>query len=541
MSDFRSLKILDRFQSLFHKLHIDYDMMRKIIKMKLTMDKRRVPTIFNQDMSKKKADTNQFLKSLLIYGLYGLILVPFMWIDHYMMQMAIIFGMAMFILMTSMIADFSSVLLDVRDKTILGTKPIDTRTINAAKLIHVGIYLSLITGAFLVIPSVFMIGVQGFFVFLLFFLEVIFLVLFILAITALIYIFILKYFDSERLKDIINYVQIFLAIAVVIGYQVLIRLFDIVDLNIVYQFSWWHLLIPPIWFAAPFQLFFNQDFSFGITLLSLLAVIGPVVAFMLYYRFMPVFESNLQKLMEETGKKKRKRRPLLNLFARVVCFNKTERAYFKYASLMMSQERDFKLKVYPSLGMALAFPFIFLLNNMNMGTSVDFTTSKLYFMIYFINIIIGTVVFMLRFSSKYKGSWIFQVTPYTDSATVYSATLKAFIVRLYVPIYLLVAISFVFIFSVRIIPDLIVIFVAAILYTLISYVIVNKGAYPFSEPYEAGQQGGNSLTLFLLMIIVGVLAFIHFIMLHVTFGLYIYLGILLIATFVGWKIVFKRK
>ncbi|MDY0409655.1 hypothetical protein [Paracerasibacillus soli] len=111
MSDFRSLKILDRFQSLFHKLHIDYDMMRKIIKMKLTMDKRRVPTIFNQDMSKKKADTNQFLKSLLIYGLYGLILVPFMWIDHYMMQMAIIFGMAMFILMTSMIADFSSVLL----------------------------------------------------------------------------------------------------------------------------------------------------------------------------------------------------------------------------------------------------------------------------------------------------------------------------------------------------------------------------------------------------------------------------------------------
>ena len=54
--------------------------------------------------------------------------------------------------MTSMISDFSSVLLDIRDSNILYPKPIDRKTVSAAKLIHIIIYLSLLTVA-LVRPS----------------------------------------------------------------------------------------------------------------------------------------------------------------------------------------------------------------------------------------------------------------------------------------------------------------------------------------------------------------------------------------------------
>ncbi|MFZ3579919.1 hypothetical protein [Virgibacillus sp. DJP39] len=58
--------------------------------------------------------------------------------------------------MTSMISDFSTVLLDVRDKNILSTKPVDKRTISAAKMVHVSIYMSLLTGAFVAVPLIFM-------------------------------------------------------------------------------------------------------------------------------------------------------------------------------------------------------------------------------------------------------------------------------------------------------------------------------------------------------------------------------------------------
>src|SRR5690625_3586793 len=129
MNNFRSLKIVDLFRPLFEKINIDYPVMRKILQVKLTMDGRRVPTIFSGQT--KKPTGNQFLKSLGIHMLYSLIIIPFVFMDNYMFQMGLIFGIAMFILMTSMIADFSSVLLDVRDNTILGTKPISSRTINA--------------------------------------------------------------------------------------------------------------------------------------------------------------------------------------------------------------------------------------------------------------------------------------------------------------------------------------------------------------------------------------------------------------------------
>src|SRR5690625_2102650 len=142
MNEFRSLKVLDHVRSVFQKLHIDYDVMRNILQMKFTMDERRVPTIFSQS---KESKGNQFLKSLGMYMLFSLIMIPCFFGEEIMFQMSIIYGMTMFFLMTSMIADFSVVLLDLRDTTILHTKPIHSKTINAAKFIHVLVYMVLLT------------------------------------------------------------------------------------------------------------------------------------------------------------------------------------------------------------------------------------------------------------------------------------------------------------------------------------------------------------------------------------------------------------
>ncbi|MBO1913692.1 hypothetical protein J4G37_53870, partial [Microvirga sp. 3-52] len=75
MQNFKSLQFLRLFKGLFEKFGIDFEAMQKILMIKLTMDQRRVPTIFNES---KKKEGNHFFKSLWIYALYGLILVPFM-------------------------------------------------------------------------------------------------------------------------------------------------------------------------------------------------------------------------------------------------------------------------------------------------------------------------------------------------------------------------------------------------------------------------------------------------------------------------------
>lgn len=449
-------------------------------------------------------------------------------------------GIAMFILSTSMISDFSSVLLDVRDKIILNTKPVNGRTINAAKFFHVAIYLTLITGAFIAIPAIVFLFTKGFIYFLLFLIDIFLIDLLVLAFTALIYMFVLRFFDGEKLKDIINYVQILLAIAVVVGYQIIIRLFDVAGLEYVYNFSWWHVLIPPVWFGAPFELALNQDYSSEMIILSLFAVLGPIISVFLYYFLMPSFERNLQKLMEESSTKGKKRRTLNDLIERLVCFSREEKIFYRFASIMISRERDFKLKVYPSLGMALVFPVIFLFNNLSFQTLDELGQGNSFLTIYFSNIIIGTVVYMLQFSAKYKGAWIFQTTPIQKHTIVYSATLKAVFVKLYLPVIFVLSILYIWIFSFRIIPDLAVVVITALLQMLISYKIFNNGKYPFTDPIETAQQGGGaSGKIFVLMIIVGMFAILHLIISSIPFAIYGYLAVLIVLTIIFWKMVFK--
>ncbi|WP_334313813.1 hypothetical protein [Aquibacillus koreensis] len=514
-------------------------MMRKILAMKLTMDQRRVPTIFNQ--SKNKETGNQFFKSLGLYALYGLILIPFIVMgDHYVFQMSIVFGISMFILMTSMISDFSTVLLDVRDKAILDTKPVKKKTISASKIVHVSIYMIQLTGAFALIPIIVSIFVKGILFGLIFILEIILIGLFIVVLTALVYIFILRFFNGERLKDIINYVQILLSVGIAVGYQVLIRSFEFVDLDVTFHFQWWHIFIPPMWYGAPFELILNQNGSKAIILFSILALIVPLISIFIYALLVPSFERNLQKLLNNSGDNKKKKLRVDRFWQKVMCRTKEERTFYLFAIRMMKQEREFKLKVYPLLGMSFIFPFIFVANFLSMESFGDLSNTKMYLTIYFINIIIPSIVHMVKFSGKYKGAWIYRATPIQDQASIYRATLKAFLVKLYFPVFFVTSIVFVSIHSFTIILDLAVVLAVAFLHTIISYKALNNELYPFSQSFAFAQET-NVANNILMMIIGGVFAGIHFIASVIPFGLYGYLVILIVVNLVLWQKGFRTS
>lgn len=540
MNNMFSLKVLDVFKPLFRLFGIDYPVMRKIVEMKLLMDSRRVPVMFNNQMKQPKG--NQFLKSLGIFLLYSLILIPFVIGDNYMFQLGILFGIIIFLLMTTLISDFSVVLLDVRDKTILGTKPVDARTISAAKLVHVLVYMVMLTLAFTIIPSIVMIGTQGIAFFAVFVGMLLFLLMFIMALTSLIYIVVLQFFSAEQLKDIINYIQIIMSLGIVIGYQVVARSFEFVNVDIVYEFAWWNLFIPSFWFAAPFEMVLNQNYSPAIIVLSVLAVVIPLLAITIYYMLMPTFERNLEKLMEQSTAAKKKKRTLGRLWERIVCFSKEERTFYRFADVMMSEEREFKLKVYPTLGIGLVFPFILLFTFADNFDLATISEGSGYINMYFANIIIGTVVFMLQYSGKYKGAWLFEVVASSNPRLMYSATLKAFIMKLYFPVILFISVVYVFIFSVQIIPDLLVVFLTGVNLTLASYQMMVKAKYPFSKAFESVQQGGlSTVKVFFVMFLVGVFALIHFLISFVPFGIYIYLLVLVGVAILWWNMLFSNK
>ncbi len=537
MHEFRSLKMIDLFAPLFRRLHIDYPLMRHILAVKLLMDGRRVPTIFN-DGKKKKG--NQFIKSLGLYALYGLILIVFVFGDVYMYQMSIAFGIALFILMTAFIADFSVVLLDIRDKTIIGTKPIDRRTMAAAKFVHVAIYMTLLTGAFLLIPVMVMIFVQGIGFALLFVALMVLFVLFIIALTSLIYIFVLQVFSGEQLKNMINYIQIILSVGIVIGYQIVIRSFDIVHVDIVYAFKWWHAFLPPMWFAAPFELVLHGDTNGTIIFLSCFALFVPLVSIFVYYQLMPAFEANLQKLIETVGNAKEKRMLMRTMWEKLLCKTRTDRAYFRFAYTMVRAEREFKLKVYPTLGMGLVFPFIFIFSEFGHRTLADIAQGRLYFYIYFMQIIIGVVVHTLQFSGSYKGAWIFPAAGIIDTSGLYRSAIKVFLVTFYLPVFALVGAAFYVLFDQFHLIDLAIVFAGAMIQTILSYQITIKEKYPFSAPFDRLKEGGYTAIAFILMFLTLPFVLLHFLSTLLPYGVYAYF-VLLVGASVGlWRIILKK-
>src|SRR5699024_6029286 len=91
---------------------------------------------------------------------------------------------------------------------------------------------------------------------------------------------------------------------------------DFVSFDFTYNFSLWHVFIPPMLFGAPFEVFLNQNYSRAIIILSILALVTPICSIILYYRLMPTFEHNLEKLMEETAKNKKRKWKLGDFMAR---------------------------------------------------------------------------------------------------------------------------------------------------------------------------------------------------------------------------------
>lgn len=536
------LKLLDRFKPFFVSSGIDYPVMKKILEVKFKMDERRVPTVMmnGRDTESK----NSFRSSLLLYLVLGVIIAVFMIIPvPLFLKMNIILGMLIFMITTTMISDFSSVLLDVKDKNILLPRPVDPRTLNAAKFIHIIVYLfsisMAISGASLVL-SLIRYGVVFFLIFLL---EVILICGFVILITSLLYYVILTLFSGEKLKDIINYFQITLTVFMTVMYQLIGRIFNFAGIS---NFTppWWGAFLPSMWFAAPFSVFMEHQFNPYYIFLCILAVVIPVIALAVYLKAVaPRFEKNLQKLNESSGKRVMKRNSVQFRIANVICKGRTERVFYRFTQQMLANERKLKLKLYPSLALTVALPLIFFLSLFGKDlTPQEFsqiTQGKYYLYLYLSVSMFPALFMMISASENYKGAWIYRTIPLTSPVPVLKGAFKGFVFKYVVPIYLIMCIIITAIFGFRIIPDEVLIFINSIVLMLTMFHF-SKKELPFYRDFQLAQNSKNSVMVFITFGICGVLAAIHYSLITLLpFGVTINIVLSLLAAVCLWRVSFR--
>lgn len=545
MKDFKILKILDKFQWLYKKLGVNYDTMRMILQIKLIMDSRRVSVVMSNNNKGEDDCKNNYIQSLMINMFMsiftGLII---MYNVPSMVAANIIIGISLFMMVSIMISDFSSVLLDVREKNILLPKPIDNKTFNAAKTTHICIYLMGLSLSLTLIPLIMGTMKYGALFFVIFLVENILSVLIVISLTSLIYTLVLRLFDGEKLKDIINYFQIILAFVLIFGYQLVGRVFSGVNMKGQYVPKFWHVLLPSMWFASTFGILIDGNKETFLIFLSSLAIIVPVALMVLYIKkLVPYFEKNLQKLNDNGGAIRKGSEKRKDLIASLVCNDNIEKSMFKFTQNMISTERDLKLKIYPSLATALFIPILFMFIDRNGGNSFmdNIQTSyggKVHLLMYISIILLCFCTAYINNSDSYKGAFIYKVLPIENPGIILKGAIKGALFKLVIPLYILESVLFLILKGPSIILDLIVMFLVLLIISLIYFKISND-RMPFSVKFTTTDSYKLLVPTIICILVLAIFALIHIVIRNSIMLLGIYAVVLLIVNVILWNTSFK--
>ena len=157
----------------------------------------------------------------------GLIfLVSFWYGKTYETKFTIYFSLYVTILASILIADFTSVLIDVRDNFIILPKPVSDKTFVVSRLLHIFIYVCKLVIP-MILPAVIMLTINKNVLAVIPFLFVTLMAtLFTIFLINACYILILKITTPSKFKNVISYIQIIFAVIFYAGYQLVAQLID---------------------------------------------------------------------------------------------------------------------------------------------------------------------------------------------------------------------------------------------------------------------------------------------------------------------------
>jgi len=142
-------------------------------------------------------------------------------------------------------------------------------------------------------------------------------------------------------------------------------------------------------------------------------------------------------------------------------------------------------------------------------------------------------------SENFRGAWVYRAMPVKSPGSVLKGAMKAFIYKYIVPFYLLTCIIFIALCGIRVLPDLVLIFINLLILLLAAFKI-SKKELPFYKEFKTTQGAGNLAQFFLSLFVGGALAAAHYLLAaNLSWGLALNLGISLVIFTVLWLVSFR--
>ncbi len=514
-------------QSLYKRLGVNVLHLRSILTTKLMMDDRR-PNTFQQVQRKKseKPVASATLGTIALSAIMGLFfLVSFSMGRNYVTHLTVYFSIYIVLLSSTLISDFTSVLIDVRDNYIILPKPVNDQTVVAARLLHILIHVSKLVVPMTLPGIVFMVINTSVWGTVLFSVLIGLSTLFTIFLINALYILILRLTTPEKFQSVISYFQIFITIFIYGGYQLGLRAMDNLtvqgyDLS-TSKYMW---IAPPYWFAGAWQCLSTLNLQTQWIIATALSFITPFVSIWIVIKyFAPSFNqklsqiagSNPEAVSVQKGKKTVSTTSVYaGALARLFTKRGTEKMGFLFCWKMTSRSKDFKMKVYPGVGYLLVYIVIMFVTSKKLSLeSLRHNASQgkivLLSIIYFSSFILIIAISQIAYSEKFKAAWIYFTTPVQSPGYLIGGALKAGMLKFYIPIIAVIAAPAIYLMGPAVIPNLVLgLFNQLLICSLIAY--VSAKYLPFSANQTIADKSGALIRGIFTLAIPSTIGLVHY-------------------------------
>jgi hypothetical protein len=458
-------------------------------------------------------------------------------------QFTIYYSFFLFVLASTLISDFTSVLIDVRDNFIILPKPVSDRTFLFSRLLHILIHVSKLVLPLNLPVMVVLVIQKGWLALVPFLILLPFATIFAIFLINGIYLLILRITTPEKFKTIINYFQIVFAILIYGGYQIIPRIMDLSVLeNYQMPENGWSLLAPSYWFACAWQLLYQFHVNHYQLLAAALGIFMPLFALWLIIRyFAPSFNQKLGMIAGgenssdalATIKKDSSKPGYAEQWSHIITRKGAERMGFRFTWLMTGRSRDFKMKTYPGIGYLLVMIALVIIRSKSFSFSSireNETSARIVLLssVYIIGMLVLQALYNIKLSDKHKASWIYHIAPLEQPGPVILGATKALILKFFLPFALLLLSATLVFMGWGSLPNLLLGLAnqVCIIFT-VSYLSFNR--LPFSSSDMGKLRGGNFARNVVSMIFPWLLGAGHFFIYNFLPVVFILLGLACIA------------
>ena len=500
---------------------VDFEKLKIIAETKILMDRRRV--YMNWKMAQQKETKNPLLITLIVYAFFGLFIGSMIFVlNSFMLNMIFIHSYVLFMMCMTIITDFSSVLLDTADNQIILHKPVNSKTLFVARLIHILVYLLQFTIALSTFPIIFIFIKFGIITGVTAIVTILLTVAFAVFFTYLLYALVLRFSNEQKLKDIVGYFQIFMTVFFAVGFQILPRLMNFSQLEAGFTLHTYSYILPPVWMALTLDSvhFFNFDTIHIIMIFCAFTV--PLFTFWIMIKFLaPAFANKLAALNAGGALEKNTKtfyptpKCISSKISGIICSSQTERSSFEMVWKITGRDKNFKLQFYPSLAYILVFIFIFVFksgqNAATLWQNLPGTKMFLFFIYLPMFTLAGSVTFITT-HENFQASWIYQSTPIAKPGHLIIGGLKVILTKFFILIYISLFCFAWYIWGVSITDD----FILGLFNNLLIFLLVStmQDHYlPFSRQVNIKQQSGKFVQVIIQMALIAGLIGIHYLIL----------------------------